>query len=903
MSKRMESNPTLRLMAVLAAGAALAGTAQGQEAEQGAATQVTGATEQSALTENAPVEEIIVLGKFIPDEKRTSSEVSNVLDAEALSLLADTSVGDALSRVTGLSLVGGKYVYVRGLGERYSSTLLDGARISSPVPFQKTVPLDIVPNSIVRSLLVQKTFSPDFPGDFSGGLVMIRTKATPEENYASVKLQGGGNSETTGGDGLSYRGGGADNWGFDDGTRDIPLNIQAMTSEEFEAVPWPQSAGLGASFYNYWDIWEKDRLKPNWTGDAEGGLRHEFANGMAAGLLAAGKYSNAYQNRDKDFRRYEFTGVDGGSTQTVDYRQFTTRQTINWSGFLNAGLEFGDNHSIQLSHVALQQTDDETQQFRGLSSEDDVSSGTEVVSYRLQWTENYIRSTQLKGEHYFDIGNFDQARLAWRAVDGKASRDSPDTRTYTYAKNAQGLEELVTPSRQAAGDLREVFQAPDRVFSELQDEIREYGVDLEAPFALGRIDLMAKAGWSSYERVRASSSRFFRFDLTSFAPSQIGLMTPSQLFGLDNWGKRYLDARDFSAGAANASGIFPFADSGEETFAYYGGIDAQISPRIRLAAGVRQEKTTLFADAYGGNTEAGAGNSASRTYKDWLPAASLTFEFVNDLQLRLAYSETVNRPSLLEITGTTIRNQEDSNLYRGNVFLQPANLQSLDARLEWYFGFADSLSIGAFRKQFDDPIEIGKVQAQNDIYTWFNGEQAQLDGIEVELRKELPFADWFGWGQALNHFALNANLSLIRSSVLLFGEDETPADVPVTGARRIAQLFENERDITGQSDILGNLILSYSNLVRGIEASLAYNYTGERIILVGAENAPNILEEARGNLDLLFRYSFELFKRDLELELKIQNLLNSEVQWTQGGLLYESYQPGISYSLGLRATI
>ena len=902
----MKNNLTFRLKAVLAAGLALAGTAQGQQAEEGAATEATEATEatqQSALVENAPVEEIIVLGKFIPDEKRTSSEVSNILDAEALSLLADTSVGDALSRVTGLSLVGGKYVYVRGLGERYSSTLLDGARISSPVPFQKTVPLDIVPNSIVRNLLVQKTFSPDYPGDFSGGLVMIRTKATPEENYASVKLQIGGNSETTGGDGLSYRGGGTDNWGFDDGTRGIPVNIEAMTSEEFEAVPWPQSAGLGASFYNYWDIWEKDRLKPNWTGDAEGGLRHEFANGMSAGLLAAGKYSNGYQNRDKDFRRYEFTGVDGGSTQTVDYRQFTTRQTINWSGFLNAGLEFGSNHSIQLSHVALQQTDDETQQFRGLSSEDDVSSGAEVVSYRLQWTENYIRSTQLKGEHYFDIGSFDQARLAWRAVDGKATRDSPDTRTYTYAKNAQGLEEVVTPSRQAAGDLREVFQAPDRVFSELQDEIREYGVDLEAPFALGQMDLMAKAGWSSYERVRASSSRFFRFDLTSFAPSQIGLMTPSQLFGLDNWGKRYLDARDFSAGAANASGIFPFADSGEETSAYYGGIDAQVSPRIRLAAGVRQEKTRLFADAYGGNTEAGAGNNVSRTYKDWLPAASLTFEFINDLQLRLAYSETVNRPSLLEITGTTIRNQEDSNLYRGNVFLQPANLRNLDARLEWYFGFADSLSIGAFRKEFDDPIEIGKVQAQNDIYTWFNGEQAQLDGIELELRKDLPFADWFGWSQALNHFSLNANLSLIRSSVVLFGEGETPADVPVTGARRIAQLFENERDITGQSDVLGNLILAYTNLSRGIEASLAYNYTGERIILVGAENAPNILEEARGGLDFLFRYSFERFQSDLEVELKINNLLNSEVQWTQGGLLYESYQPGISYSLGIRATI
>ena len=889
----MKSNLPLRLWVALAAAAALAGTAYGQEAEGGAATAPT----------DAVVEEVIVLGKFIPDEKRTTSEVSNLLDAEALSLLADTSVGDALSRVTGLSLVGGKYVYVRGLGERYSSTLLDGARISSPVPFQKTVPLDIVPNSIVRSLLVQKTFSPSYPGDFSGGVVLIRTKATPEENYASVKVQVGGNSETTGGDGLSYHGGDDDNWGFDDGTRNIPDNIKVLTSDQFEATPWPQSAGLGASFHNFWHIREKDKLKPNWTGDAEGGYRYDFNNGMSVGVLAAGKYSNDYQNRDKDFRRYEFTGVDGGSTQTVDYRQFTTRQTINWSGFLNLGLELNDNHSVQFSQVILRQTDDETQQFRGLSSEDDVTSGTEVVSYRLQWTENYIRSTQLKGEHYFDIGGFDQMRVAWRAVDGAATRDAPDTRTYTYAQNSQGLEEVVTPGRQAEGDLREVFQAPDRTFSKLRDEIEEYGVDAEVPFALGGMDVTVKAGWSNYERTRASRSRFFRFDLTSFAPSHIGLMTPEQLFGLDNWGKRYLDVRDFSAGAANASGIFPFADSGEETSAYYGGIDAQITPRIRLAVGVRQEETTLSADAYGGNTEAGTSNDVRRKYRDTLPAASLTFEFVNDLQLRLAYSETVNRPSLLEITGTTIRNPEDSNLYRGNVFLQPASLQNLDARLEWYFGAADSLSLGVFRKTFDDPIEIGKVQAQNDIYTWFNGEEAELDGIELELRKDLPFAEWFGWSEAFNHFTLNANVSFIRSSVLLFGAGESPADVPVTGARRIAQLFENERDLTGQSDVLGNLILTYANYGRGIESSLAYNYTGERIILVGAENAPNIVEEANGELNFLLRYSFELFSRDLEAELKVKNLLNSKVEWTQGGLPYESYKPGVSYSLGVRATI
>ena len=848
------------------------------------------------------IEEVVVLGQFVPGDKRITSEVANMLDYEALSLLTDTDVGGALSRVTGLSLVGDKYIYVRGLGERYSSTLLDGTRLSSPVPFQKTVPLDIIPVSIVRNLLVQKTYSTDLPGDFSGGAVMIRTRATPDQSYVSAQLSIGGNSETTGDSGLSYRGGLADNWGFDDGTRSQPTNIEAMTSQQFEATPWPQSAGLGASFFNFWDVYAKQELKPNLGGSGELGWRRDFNNGLGLGLLAAGRYGNNWRNRSKDFRRYEFTGVDGGSTQTVDYEQFTTRQTIDWSGFLNLGVEFLDGHSLQLSQVNLAQTDDETQRLRGLSSEDDISDGTRVVSHRFQWTENVIRSTILRGEHYFNVGDIEQISVSWRAAAGAASRDAPDTRTYTYAENGAGLEEAVTPSRQAAGDLREVFQAPDRVYATLDDDIAEYGIDVEIPLYFDVADVVLELGGSTYERVRESSARFFRFDITSTAPAHVALMTPWQLFGLNNWGKGYLDVRDFSAGAANASGIFPFADSGEETVSYYAGLDVQITPRIRAAAGVRQEDATLFADAYGGNTAPDADNAVSRNYSDTLPAASLTFEFVNDMQLRLAYSRTLNRPSLLEITGTTIRNPEDSNLYRGNVFLTPATVDNWDARWEWYFGADDSLSAGLFGKTFENPIEIGKVQAQNDIYTWFNGDEAELSGVEVEMRKALELGHWFGWGGAWDYFVLNANLSLIESSVTLFGDGETAADVPVTGSRQIARLYENERSLTGQSDVLGNLMLAYTDHGRGLEGSLAYNYTGERIVLVGAENAPNIVEQARGRLDFLARYVFHLFGRPMELEFKARNLLDDDVLWRQGGLLYERYDPGVSYSLSLKAS-
>lgn len=849
---------------------------------------------------NAPapqLEEVFVTGEFIPDEKRDTSEISNVVGEEDMNIVPETNVGATLSRVSGLSLVGGKYVYVRGLGERYSSTLLNRSRISSPVPFQKTVPLDIVPNNIVKSLLVQKTYSAQYPGDFSGGVVDIRTKTIPDEDYFSAKLTAGGNSESTGGDGLFYRGGENDNWGWDDGTRKIPRNIQGLTSEEFEAVDYPEKANLGASFYNKWDIYEKD-LKPLYSGEAEFGKRLDFDNGMALGVLANVKYSNLWTNTIKDLARYEFTGVDGGSNQTVDYTRWITRQTVNLSGFLNVGLELNQDNAISFTALNLRQSEDEVQQDRGFSSEDDVNDGTFVESYRLQWTENEIESFQLTGEHYFSSLN--DMLLEWRLVDGSGSREAPDTRTYTYAENNDDIMAIVDPSRQAAGDLRDVYQAPDRNYSELQDDIEDYGFDIEVPFSF--LDSVVKAGYSNYERTRESEDRLFRFGLQPAAPEYIAWMTPRQLFRDQNWADQYLTVRDFSAGQANASGIFPFAESSEEVTAFYGSIDAQVLPTVRVQLGVRDEDTDITADAWGGNTDPGTDNLVKRDYSDTLPGGSITWEFVENMQLRVAYSETVNRPSLLEITGSTLRNPEDQNLYRGNVFLEPADVENLDLRWEWYFGAADEMSVGLFSKDFTDPIELAKIQAQGDIFTWFNAEEATLEGVEFDVRKDLYFGTWFDMDPAWDGFRLSANISWIDSEVTLLGSGETAADVPLTGGRQIAPLFANERRMTGQSDLLGNLLFSYQDYDSGITGSIAYNFTGDRIILVGDNNSPDIIEEDRHRVDLLLKYAFEWRNSELEVEAKAANIFDEEVEWTQGGQLYERWDPGVTYSIGLKAS-
>ena len=858
---------------------------------------------QEAEIENAApaleLEEVFVLGEFIPQEKRDTSEISNVLAAEDLNFVPETNLGAALSRVAGLSLVGGKFVYVRGLGERYSSTLLNRTRISSPVPFQKTIPLDIVPNNIVESLLIQKTYSVEYPGDFSGGLVDIRTRTTPDEDYLIAKLNIGGNSKTTGGDGLSYNGGGKDNWGYDDGTRAIPTPVQNLTTDEFDNTVYPERQNLGAGFYNTWDINEKT-MKPFYTGEAEGAKRFEFSNGMVLGFIGNYKYSNRWVNTDKDLRRYEFTGVDGGSNQTVQYDRFITTQSIDISAFGTIGLELDENNSLTFNAIKLKQSTDQVQQDKGLSSEDNVANGTEVESYLLQWTENQIETYQLAGSHYLPI--IDDLLFEWRLVDGSGERDAPDTRTYTYAENRDGQMEMVYSGSQAAGDLRDVFQAPERNYSKLDDSINEYGFDFELPFTVLGIDTTFSAGYSDYDRTRNSTDRLFRFDITSRAPAWVPLETPSQLFGDQNWIDQYVSIRDFSNSAANAAGIFPFAKAEETVEGIYGSVDAQVLPAVRVQVGVRQEDANIKADAWGGNTEPGTTNQVENTYNDSLPALSVTWEFIENMQVRAAYSETVNRPSLLEITGSTLRNPEDQNLYRGNVFLEPADLTNYDLRWEWYFGDIDEMSLGFFYKEFDNPIELAKVQAQGDIYTWFNADSAELEGVEYDVRKELLLGDWFDLDPMWNGLSLAMNVSYIDSKVTLLGSGETAADVPLTGGRQIAALFSNERKMTGQSDWLGNLQLSYQDEDAGVTGSLLYNYTDERNILVGDNNAPEIIEEGRGVVDVLYKYEFPWNKYDFQVEAKASNIFDTKVEWTQGGQVYENWQPGINYSIGLRAT-
>ena len=167
----------------------------------------------SIFSVSQEIEEVVVSGSFIPDEKRDTSEISAILDSSEIERTGDDNIAVALTRLTGLSLVRGKYVYVRGLGERYSAATLNGSGLRSPEPLKRVVPLDLFPTQLIESSTVQKTYSADMPGEFGGGIIDINTKAVPSERILDLSFSSGYNSETSLSDGLLYDGGDDDDLG------------------------------------------------------------------------------------------------------------------------------------------------------------------------------------------------------------------------------------------------------------------------------------------------------------------------------------------------------------------------------------------------------------------------------------------------------------------------------------------------------------------------------------------------------------------------------------------------------------------------------------------------------------------------------------------------------------------
>ncbi len=846
---------------------------------------------------------VVVRGQFIPDEKRSTSEVSSLIDASDFQVSGDTDAAAALARVAGISTADNRFVYVRGLNERYSSATLNGSPLPSPEPLRRVAPLDLFPTSVLRSILVQKTFSPNLPGEFGGGLVDIRTKTVPDEAFFEVSASVSGNTQTTFQDGLLYDGGDLDFLGFSDNTRTMPDIPETGVDANF-ARSLTNNSGLL--------IIQEGIVPANIGLSATGGQRYDINQDISMGLLGAVSYSNDWTTKEGT-RGFADNNGDGLSAR-FENELYSTENSVGLNGFATVGFDLFDNHEIRGTALIARSSDKRARTVQGIDFDDNFERDDNI-----EWFERQLWTTQISGEHFFP--SLMDLKVEWRASYSEALRDAPYQFSILYQDSGNGLQTL-------ANSADTTF-----TFSRIDDDSTDLGIDLELPLERGSdcylfCETDLKAGYAYVENDRSATSRIFAIEGVPVSSTRIDYLF-ANLFATDQLGASSIGGATFPEKYIATL----------EVDALYAGFDTQITPFLRGAIGARYERAieavdtmSIGADPALNYVEACVDREpdGSCDYEyDILPAATITWNPFDDLQVRGGYSETVTRPQFRELAPTEFLNTETDVNFLGNPFLINASIKNYDVRAEYYFGRDQFITFGLFYKDMERPIEeINQRTGDTPKTTFINVPSAELYGLEVEYEQILPLFDVLG----LDFFrdrdlTVKANYTWSDSEVTA---GRSPSDLGLTTAQFCAQyadecvvtnqtplnpepfllpaagLIEGGRRLQGQSEHLFNLQLVYTDEMKGTEANLLVNYASERIRSgeALALNIPAILEEPPISLDFVLNQAFELAGGDYEFSFKVQNLLGDEYEAYQarGGdrVDVDVYDIGTSISFGLK---
>ncbi|MGH1469134.1 MAG: TonB-dependent receptor domain-containing protein [Bdellovibrionales bacterium] len=800
-------------------------------------------------------------------ERRKIKAVSVSIGSEQFKKSGDSNAASALKRVSGLSLVEGKYVYVRGLGERYSSTALNGSMLPSPNPLRRVVPLDLFPTSLIESILIQKSYSVDKPAQFSAGLVEIRTLSIPKKkSFFKMSLSTGASSEgilkgeTTG---LSHAGGEKDIYGYDDGKRKLPTLISDAREQGLPLKledPWFDEPGfteaellaMGKSFSDDYAVTD-EKIGLNYGVSFEGG--RSFKSGaQKAGFILKGLYSNSNDHDVEDRNTYVI-----GNEELVLARQDTIAETshrYNTGAVLSTGFDFFKRHKIDVTGVGTRSTISSTE----VKIRDSLANEEEsFTTTRLRWEERELLNFQIKGEHHL-FENYKGPKLEWFMARSLSSNYRPDNKEYSYYLTTGQYVDRAFGNMTTFSDLKDV--AEDR-------NIKLSGEVKVTPWL--KID--AFAGVRRFAKKRRSEIQKFRFKLEG-SREAFGLTDGIEdIINDANLDNGELVLKDATDGTDNYN-------ASEKTNSLFASVGTNFlfseKSSLGLSVGVRQEDH--FQDIRTFNIVDGAEDTdfSEINQKKEFYSYGLVYKVNGKLSLRSGLSDTVARPDLQEFSSVIIYNDQENILEEGNPDLKIADVQNFDLRLDYYFNNREFLSFGVFRKDITNPIETVSVVGTDERRTYQNIDGALNDGLEVEFRKHL-FKGIF----------LSGNYSYIDSEVRI-AKDEAGASTSLN------------RPLQGQSPYLVNLGLEYSLKKIGFDTSVVYNVAGKRISQVGAFGSPDIYEEPFEQLDLTVR---KKLTKKLSISFKAQNLLDPFSERSQGGLPVRSFKYGRSYALSLSSSI
>ena len=812
-----------------------------------------------SLTYNVFTEEITV--RAPPIEAETSTAAAQMLvrmrapaqqdniGAVEMSANDDSDVGDAMARVTGISVVGGDSVFVRGLGERYSTTTLNGTTMPTTEPDRRVVPLDLFPAGMIDSVQVSKTYTPDMPSQFAGGLVQITPLKTPAESSFEASLGGGLNTLTTFGSGLSYAGGRPWN-GFGGGVRALPADFPTrkvirggrFTSSEIGFLQ-SELSRLGRQFSNVWDPTRVEHPLDQSYSATYGG---RFGN---LGLVATVRHSQSSQQRDE---RQTFYQVGAAGIEPFngpyDFEISEFASTIGAVG--NVAYQFSPNHRLTLDNFYTHVGRDQARTFEGFNTDADA----EILGRRLYFIEEQIRSHHFGGDHLFPQAL--NSRLDWQVAYSKADRDEPDLREVLYEFDLA----------RSAFVLADESQSGLRQFNVLDDDSLEMSLNYSLLLQQwGGMAAQVKVGGGYIDRKRDFHSRRLRF--VPLRVSSLDLSLPAEsLFTAANIDARRFQLREETRPTDTYAGE-------QAVGAFYGMIDLPLSANLRLVGGARMESYRQVVDTYDPFARDISDRPdvirAELDETNLFPALNLVYAVSPDQNIRFGVSQTVNRPEFRELAPFEFTDVVGGRATAGNPQLTQALIQNVDLRWEWFPAAEEVVSASIFYKNFDDPIErIVEPTAQlRTSYT--NAQSAKNIGVELEARTHITSAVLVG-----------ANYAFVDSEVQLnaqAGQVQTSLNRPLAGTSR--SLINALVEVRG----------------RGMVGRLLWNFYDDRISDVGSLGLPDIIEQGRHALDLVFSRRWDL----ASVKLALTNLTDASYVFSQGGETQRVFRLGRGFAFGV----
>ncbi len=827
--------------------------------------------------------------------RQKSNSVSDAISAEQISRTGSSDAASAMSRVTGASVVGGKYVFVRGLGDRYANTRINGALAPSPDPDKQAVPMDMIPTSLLDNIVVEKTFTPDRPGNFSGGSVDMTTKDMPESRILTFTSTASYNSQTTFENGVisnqsvsgDWIGNSAENRDIANWLKDPSLSTPDRIQAAFARDSLGNVDSTKAKQLNKVSRAIDTKMTPdrrtaplNQSYGLSYGDQLELF-GKPLGFVSSLTYSRAhsYYNNGSIGQRY-FTPSDDTLYQVYDYSDEYGKDEVLWGGLINSSYHIHQNHKIGFTYLYNRNSESSARYIEGWNY--NTGAGATYRSRTLIYNERVLNTVQFKGEHAKLPFN---TRFDWQFAASKTSTDEPDLRSFAD-DSALYIDGMDTTRSFGLYQVR-----PSHYFRYLDENNREVSVNISLPFKQWSSQAAKfKTGGFYLHKTRDFRERQFMLD-----PSGTGQIRYDQFYGDAD---AYFDPNNFGVldGYENTSYIeignswMSFSDpkanydGTQNVAAVYGMVELPLWSKLTFVGGVRYETTEFTLDQiYNDNDTTDLIDGA-----DLLPSVNLIYKLGENMNLRAAYGRTLARPTLRELAPYSTWEFIGGYYLSGNSDLEYTKIDNYDLRWEWFLRPGEILAVSGFVKQFYNPIERTITSNNYDIHLQ-NVSRAEVVGIEVEWRRQLDHVS-----PLLKNFRMGGNFSIVSSKVKL-GEFELLED------RSGNPNAPDHRQLMGQSPYIVNADISYDNQKTGTHATLLFNRFGKRLSEVSQGATPDIYEAPRSTVDLTF--SQQIFT-GVNLKLSGKNLTDAAYVKKYGEYkgkeeIYQQYKQGVTYSVGI----